>query len=179
MLGQPVAQTFAYDGSTEFLKWSSGVPSVVTAGDLQAGDYVRVNVKAPRGSSLATIEGTSAGTVGDLGTSITPPDKPEYLFRGKVLSVGAGVIRLNVKSGNERASRLLIGKSSTQPFQVNASTIYLSWQGNVPTVIALSDVKKGDSIAIHVRADKGSTLRQVEAAGATKVAEHEPASTTT
>src|SRR5262245_24455366 len=44
MLGAPVTQTFAYDSSTEFLKWSGGKPTVVQAGDLAAGDYVRVNV---------------------------------------------------------------------------------------------------------------------------------------
>ena len=49
MLGQPVTQTFAYGTKTEFLKWSKGIPTVVQAGDLAAGDYVTVNVRAPRG----------------------------------------------------------------------------------------------------------------------------------
>ena len=34
MLGQSVDQTFSYNSSTEFLKWSHGVPTVVSAGDL-------------------------------------------------------------------------------------------------------------------------------------------------
>src|SRR4051794_22788945 len=38
MLGQPVTQTFAYGSNTEFLKWSKGIPTVVQAGDLAAGD---------------------------------------------------------------------------------------------------------------------------------------------
>ena len=39
MLGQPVTQTFAYGSSTEFLKWSKGIPAIVEASDLAAGDY--------------------------------------------------------------------------------------------------------------------------------------------
>ena len=54
LLGKPVAQTFSYGAQTEFLQWTNGVPKVVQAGDLKAGDYVRVNVRAPRGSSLDT-----------------------------------------------------------------------------------------------------------------------------
>src|SRR5437763_10475620 len=37
MLGAPVTQTFAYDSSTEFLKWANGIPTVVQANALAAG----------------------------------------------------------------------------------------------------------------------------------------------
>src|ERR1700760_3283177 len=56
MLGAPVTQTFAYGTDTEFLKWSKGIPTVVQPGDLAAGDYVTVNVRAPRSSDLNAIE---------------------------------------------------------------------------------------------------------------------------
>ena len=39
MLGQSVSQTFTYGSNTEFLKWSKGIPSVVQAGDLAAGQF--------------------------------------------------------------------------------------------------------------------------------------------
>ena len=67
MLGQPVAQTFAYGSNTEFLKWSAGIPTVVQPGDLAAGDFVWVHVRAARGSALADIESQQAGLVGDRG----------------------------------------------------------------------------------------------------------------
>ena len=41
----------------------------------------------------------------------------------------------------------------------------------------LADLKAGDKVAIHVRAQAGSTLGQVEATPAARVAEHEPAET--
>ena len=52
LLGASVDQTFAVGTGTEFLKWSHGVPTVVHANDLTAGDWVVVNVRAPLGASL-------------------------------------------------------------------------------------------------------------------------------
>ena len=177
MLGRPVEQTFSYGDATEFLQWTGGVPKVVQADDLESGDYVRVNVRAPRGSSLATIESTNAFLIGDHGTDLVKPDKPEYLFRGQVASVGSASVTLTVRGGNMRALRLMQGRSTSQTFTVGSSTIYLLWEGRVPSVISLSDLKSGDRVAIHVRAEARSTLAQVEATAATKLAEHEPAQT--
>jgi hypothetical protein len=175
LLGSSVGQTFTYGDKTEFLRWTNGVPKVVQAGDLQAGDYVRVDVRAPRGSSLATIESTAAGLIGDHGTQLNRPDKPDYLFRGTVASVGSSSISVDIRGGNRRALRLLLGSSRTQTFTVGDSTIFLLWQGKVPTVTQLADLKAGDKVAIHVRTQAGSTLGQVEATPAARVAEHEPA----
>ncbi len=174
LLGKSVDQTFSYGDSTQFLKWSNAIPKVVEAGDLDAGDYVRVNVRAPRGSSLETIESTDAGVIGDRGTELTRPDKPDYLFRGRVVSTGSSSVTVTVRGGNLHALRLLRGQAATQTFTVGSSTVFLRWQEKVPTVISLSDLKSGDAVAIHVRAEKGSTLAQVEATAAAKVAEHEP-----
>lgn len=176
LLGQPVAQTFSYGSDTEFLHWNDGVPSVVQAGDLDSGDVVRVNVRAPRGSSLATIESTSAKLIGDHGPNPTKPDKPLFLFRGQVVSTGTSSITIEARGGDRRALRLLLGEPRTQTFAVGSSTIYLTWKGIVPTVTSLADVKPGDRVQIRVRAAAGSTLAEVEATTATKVTEHEPGS---
>ena len=176
LLGHSVDQTLSYGDATEFLQWSNGVPTVVHAGDLDTGDYVWVHVRAPRGSSLDAIEDTDAGVVGDRGTELNPPSKPLYLFRGKVTAVGSGTVSVHVAGGNRRALRLLVGNSADQTFAVGDSTIYLDWQGKVPTVIEQSGLKAGDRVVVRVRADSGSTLGQVEATPAVKVAEHEPAS---
>src|SRR6266576_6287893 len=92
MLGAPVTQTFAYGSSTEFLKWSKGIPTIVQAGDLAAGDYVTVNVRAPRNANLATIEQQQAGIVGDHGTQLFTPANPLYLLRGTLTSVGSSSV---------------------------------------------------------------------------------------
>ncbi len=175
LLGSSAAQTFAYGNKTEFLRWTNGLPKVVQAGDLQAGDHVRVNLRAPRGSSLDAIESTAAGLVGDHGTQLTRPDQPEYLFRGTVAAVGSSTVSVDVRAGNRRALRLLLGGSRAQTFAVGGSTIYLLWQAKVPTVVEKSDLKVGEKVVVRVRAKAGSTLGEVTSTPAAKVAEHEQA----
>ncbi|MHB8650752.1 MAG: hypothetical protein ACYDBR_11350 [Gaiellaceae bacterium] len=176
MLGQPVAQTFAYGADTEFLKWADGIPTVVQAGDLATGDYVRVNIRAPRNASLATLEQKSAGVIGDQGTTLNHPDQPLYLFRGKLTSVGASSVTVHVSGGDRRALRLLLGASSDQTFTFGSSTIFLLWQGKVPTVIDASKLVVGDKIVVRIRAAKGSSLAQVEATAANHIGDREPSS---
>jgi len=174
MLGQPVTQTFTYGDRTEFLKWSKGIPTVVQAGDLAAGDYVWVHVRAPRNAVLSEIEQVQAGIVGDHGTQLFKPNKPLFLFRGKLTAVGSTSVSLHVTGGNHRALHLLIGSSSEQSFTFGDGTIFLLWQGKVPTVIDASKLTIGDRIVVRIRADKGSSLAEVTSTPANKIAEREP-----
>jgi hypothetical protein len=174
MLGQPVTQTFAYDATTEFLKWSAGKPTVVQPGDLAAGDVVRVNVRTQRGADLATIEHQPAGIVGDHGTTLFRPTMPLYLFRGTLSSVGASSVTVHVTGGNRRALRLLIGGSSDQSLAFDGNTIFLLWQGKVPTVIDATKLVVGDRIIVRIRAKAGSSLSQVESTPANHIGDREP-----
>lgn len=177
MLGQSQNQTFTVSGSTEFLIWANGVPKVGTVGDLRRGDWVSLNVRAKAGSSLADIEGSAAGLVGDHTTHGNPSPLPLYLYRGQVAGPQAnGRIALNVGGGNAHALRTMIGQASAQTFAYGDDTIFLLWQGKVPTVIDASQLKAGDRITIRVRAPKASTLAQVETTPAVHVGDHEPAS---
>jgi hypothetical protein len=175
MLGAPVTQTFAYDSTTEFLKWSAGKPTVVQPGDLAAGDYVRVNVRTQRGADLATIEQQAAGIVGDHGTTLYKPNMPLYLFRGTLSSVGTTSVGVHVTGGNRRALRTLIGGSADQSFTFGDDTIFLLWQGKVPTVIDPTKLVVGDRIVVRIRAKAGSSLSQVESTPANHVGDREPA----
>jgi hypothetical protein len=175
MLGQPVTQTFAFGATTEFLKWANGIPTVVQAGDLVAGDWVWIHVRAPRQASLAEIEQQQAGIVGDHGPQLFKPDKPLYLFRGTLSAVGSSTVTVHVTGGNHRALRLLVGASSDQMFTFAPETIFLLWQGKVPSVIDPSKLTIGDRIVVRIRADKGSSLAQVTSTPARKLAEREPA----
>ena len=175
MLGQPVTQTFAYGANTEFLKWSGGIPTVVQAGDLAAGDYVWVHVRAARDAALSEIEQNPAGLVGDHGTTLDKPDQPLYLFRGTLTSVGSSSVAVHVLGGDGRAIRLMIGQSADQTFTFGGETIFLLWQGKVPTVIDASKLVVGDKIVVRIRAAKGSSLAQVEATAANHIGDREPA----
>jgi hypothetical protein len=175
MLGAPVTQTFAYGANTEFLKWSGGIPTVVQPGNLAAGDFVWVHVRAPRGSDLAAIEQTQAGIVGDHGTQLFKPSRPLYLVRGTLTSVGTSTVTVHVTGGNRHALRLLIGASGDQTFTFGDGTIFLLWQGKVPTVIDASKLVVGDRIVVRIRAAQGSSLAQVEATASNHIGDREPA----
>jgi len=176
LLGQSDQQTFAYGASTEFLRWSGGVPTVVSASALDAGDWVRVNVRAPAGSSLATIEATAPGIVGDEVTQPQPPGEPLFLVRGTLTAVGSTTVTMNVTGGNREALRLMIGQPAPQSFSFGPDTIILLWQGNVPSVISAGQLTPGDRFVVRVRAAKGSTLAQVEASEAVHLGDREPVS---
>ena len=99
-----------------------------------------------------------------------------WLYAGTVDGAqSGGHIALHVKGGNARALRTLLGQSSDQTFTYDDNTIFLLWQGKVPTVIAASQLKAGDRITIRIRAPRLSTLAQVEATPARHVGDHEPA----
>ena len=175
MLGAPVTQTFAYGSNTEFLQWSKGLPTVVQPSALAAGTYVWVHVRAPRGSSLATIEQSPASLVGDHGPQLFKPNQPLYLFRGTLASVGHGTVTVNVSGGNKRALHLMIGAQTGQTFTFGDDTIFLLWQGKVPTVIDASKLVVGDRIVVRVRAAANSSLAQVESSAARHIGDKEPA----
>jgi hypothetical protein len=175
MLGAPVTQTFAYGASTEFLKWSKGIPAVVGPGDLAAGEFVWVHVRAPRGATLAEIEQQPAGIVGDHGTQLFKPGKPLYLFRGTLSSVGSGTVTVHITGGNHHALKLLVGSSADQSFTFGENTIFLLWQGKVPTVIDASKLVVGDKIVVRIRAAMGASLGQVESTPANHIGDREPA----
>jgi hypothetical protein len=175
LIGQSQDQTFALGSSTEILVWSHGVAHVGSVTDLKAGDSVQVNVRAPHGSTLQTIESTPAGTVGDHGASTKTASRPLYLYVGTVTGPqSGGRIALHVTSGNWRGLQTMLGQSLDQSFSYDDGTIFLLWQGKVPTVIDASHLQAGDRITIRVRAPRSSTLAQIEATPARHVGDHEP-----
>lgn len=176
LLGQSQNQTFSLDANTEVLVWSKGIPTVSSSSAINTGDWVVVRIHAPRGSSIAEIETHAAGIVADRGTNPAGAHKPLYLFRGTVTGPqSGGKIALHVTGGDRRALRLLLGQSTDQTFSYDEGTIFLLWQGKVPSVIDASKLKAGDKITVRIRAPRGSTLEQVEATPANHVGDHEPA----
>lgn len=176
MLGQAQTQTFTIGARTEVLVWRDGVPHVASWGDLKANDWVQVNVRAKGNSTLAEIDATPATIIGDHAHGPQHPALPLYLFRGTVDGPqSGGHVVLHVRGGNARALRLLVGQSKDQTLTYSDSTVFLLWQGKVPSVISPSQLKAGDLITVRVRAPRLSTLAQVEATPARHVGDHEPA----
>ena len=174
MLGQSQNQSFTIGGTTEILVWRKGIPAVGSYLDLKPGDWVNVNVRDRVGSTLADLEAKPAGIIGDR---IHQPNAalPLWLYVGTVAGPqSGGHIALHVNAGNRRALRSLLGQSADQTFTYDDNTIFLLWQGKVPTVIAASQLKAGDRITVRIRARAVSSLAQVESTPARHVGDHEP-----
>ena len=175
LIGQSQVQTFALGEKSEILVWSGGTPKVSAFSDLKAGDTVVLNIRAKSGSSLAEIVATPAAVVSDRGADPRKAHKALFLYAGTVAGAqSGGHIALHVTSGNWRGLRSLLGQSVDQSFAYGDSTVFLHWQGKVPTVIDASQLKAGDRITVRVRATRDATLAQVEATAATHVGDHEP-----
>src|SRR5205085_12660843 len=104
--------------------------------------------------------------------------RPRYLFRGRLAApAGTSTLAVDVRAGNRPALRLLLGQSSRQTFAYGPETIFLLWQGKVPTVISAAQLTVGQRVTVRIRAPRGSTLGQVKSTPAVHVGEHEPPDT--
>jgi hypothetical protein len=178
LVGQTRNRTFAVDASTEFLLWSQGKPTVVTLDSLSAGDLVTVHVRADRGASLLQIETTPASVVADRGMNPGKPHRALWLFRGTLNAPAtSSTVSIHVFDGNHRALRSLLGSPVDETFTYDSHTVFLLWQGKVPSVISATQLQAGDRVTVRVRAPRGSTLAQVAATPAARIAEHEPSAT--
>src|SRR5262249_51532540 len=141
--------------------------------DLHQGDWLNVRVRARAGSSLQEIENTPAATVADR--AAPGRARPLWLFEGAVPGPqSGGRIALHVDSGNWKALHVMLGQPLDQSFSYDDGTIFLLWQGRVPTVIDPSQLRPGDRITVRIRAPRDATLVQIEATPANHVGDHEP-----
>src|SRR5205809_8062832 len=65
LVGQGKSQQFAVGQSTQYIRWTNGVPTVVPESSLVARDRVSVKVRSRRQWSLAQCDGAAAGRVAD------------------------------------------------------------------------------------------------------------------
>jgi hypothetical protein len=177
LIGQGRTQQFAVDSNTQYIRWTHGVPTVVTESNLVAGDRVSINVRAPREDSLAQIEATPAWRVADRGPEGRFSRRPLWLFIGSLEAPAAsGHFTLSMRDGNHRALKALLGQPLDQTFTYDRHTIFVLWQNGVPQVISPSQMVVGDRISVRIRAPQAYSLAQVEATPANHVGDHQPGS---
>ncbi|MDX6506576.1 MAG: hypothetical protein QOG06_1220 [Gaiellaceae bacterium] len=176
LVGQSDSGQFAVDSNTQYLRWTHGVPTVVTESNLLAGDRVSVRVIADRRASLAGIEATNARRVADSGATGRFPSQPLWLFIGTLDgSASGGHLTLHVRDGNLRALRAMLGQPLDETFRYDAHTVFVVWRGGVPTVVSPGDLQSGDRIAVRIRAPRAFSLAQVEQVPANHVGDRQPA----
>ena len=175
-IGQSDDRNFAVDSNTQFLRWTHGVPTVVPESNLLAGDRVTVRIRADRSSSLSQVESTPARQVADQGPSGRFPRQPLWLFIGTLNGpASGGHVSLHITNGNLRALRGMLGQPLNETFSYDAHTVFVLWQGRVPTLISPGQLKVGDRISVRIRAPQRYSLAQVEQVPANHVGDHEPA----
>ena len=175
LVGQGRDQLFKVDANTQYLLWQNGVPKVVAEDALDAGDVVSIRIRADRGASLAQVEANAARNVADRGESPGHAARPLWLFIGTLAAPAAnGKISLHITSGNWRGLHAMLGQPLDQSFSYDSHTIFLLWQGRVPSQISAAQLKVGDRISVRIRAPRGSSLAAVENKPANHVGDHEP-----
>ena len=176
LIGQSDNVNFAVDANTQFLRWTHGVPTVVPESNLLAGDRVTVRVRTDRRSSLAQIATTAARQVADRGPSGRFPRQPLWLFIGTLNApASGGHVSLHITDGNLRALRGMLGQPLNETFGYDAHTVFVLWQGRVPTVISPGQLRVGDRISVRIRAPRTFSLSQVEQVPANHIGDHAPA----
>lgn len=177
LIGHGDNQQFAVGSTTQFIRWTHGVPTVVPESNLVAGDRVSVKIRADRRASLAQIEATPAKVVADTGPpNGRYPRRPLWLFIGTLNApASGGHFSLHITNGNLRSLRAMLGQPLNQTFAYDAHTIFVVWQGRVPTLISPSQLHMGDRISVRIRAPGAFALGQVEQVPANHVGDHQPA----
>jgi hypothetical protein len=173
LIGQSDNRNFAVDGSTQFIRWTHGVPTVVTESNLLAGDRVTVRIRADRRAAIGQIESTPARQVADRGPAGRFPNKPLWLFAGTLDAPAAnGHLTLHIRDGNLRALRAMLGQALDQTFSYDGHTVFVLWHGRVPTVVSPGQLHPGDRVTVRIRAPHAFSLAQVEAVAANHVGDH-------
>ncbi len=174
MLGDDGNATFLVDGKTSIQHWAHRTPSPVTLDQISAGDWVSVQIRAPRGLKIADLQNVPAKSVADYAKHWVPK-LPLFRYAGTVISTTPTSVTVTVERGNRRALHSLLNRPSQETFTVGARTQYLLWTGWVPTVETLGDIAPGDAVAVNIRAPRRSTLAQLTATPARTIGEHQPA----
>jgi hypothetical protein len=160
-----------------YLRWAHGVPTVVSQSNLVVGDAVTIRIRAPRNSSLAQVESSPAKLVSDRGPNPGRALRPLWLFQGTLNSPAAnGHLSVHIMDGNHRALKAMLGQQLDQTFTYGRRTVFILWQGRVPTLISPSQLQVGERISVRIRAAGNSSLAQVESTPANHVGAHEPPS---
>ena len=177
LIGHGDNQQFAVGPGTQYIRWTHGVPTAVPESNLVAGDRVSVKIRADRRASLAQIEATQANVVSDTGPpNGRYPRRPLWLFIGTLNApAGGGHFSLHITDGNLRSLRAMLGQPLNQTFTYDGHTIFVVWQGRVPTPVSPSQLRAGDRISVRIRAPGSFAVGQVEQVPANHVGDHQHA----
>jgi hypothetical protein len=151
LLGAAQPTTFTADGKTRWIAVNGNTPVLGASDTVLAGDLLRVVVRAPRHTPLATLVATPAAGVTDLSARTRPAGRL-FLFGATAASIDttARTITVDVNFGNWRGLFSLLGQPVHQTFAYDGNTVFLKWRHGVPIGVDPSVIHAGDPLTLRV-----------------------------
>jgi hypothetical protein len=150
LLGAAQPTTFTIDGHTRWISVHGNMPVLAASDSVVAGDIVRVVVRAPFHTPLATLLTTPAASVTDL-SARTRPTGRMFLFGAKAAAIdtSAHTITVDINFGNWRGLFALLGQPVHESFLYDANTVFLTWRHGVPVGVDPSVIHTGDPLTLR------------------------------
>jgi hypothetical protein len=151
LLGAAQPTTFTTDSKTRWIAVNGNAPVLGASATVLAGDLVRVVVRAPRHTPLATLVATPAASVTDLSARARPAGRL-FLFgaTASAIDTTAHTITVDVNFGNWRGLFALLGQPVHQTFTYDANTVFLTWRHGVPIGVDPSVIHAGVPLTLRV-----------------------------
>jgi hypothetical protein len=151
LLGATQPTTFTTDRKTRWIAVNGNRPLLGASDTVVAGDIVRVVVRAPFHTPLATLLATPAASVTDL-SARTRPTGRMFVFGATASAVDttAHKITVDVNFGNWRGLFALLGQPVHQTFSYDGNTVFLKWRHGVPIGVDPSVIHTGDRLTLRV-----------------------------
>jgi hypothetical protein len=151
LIGAAQPTTFTTDAGTRWISVHGNMPLLGASDTVLAGDIVRVVVRAPFHTPLATLVATPAASVTDL-SARTRPHGRLFLFGATAAAIdtNAHTITVDVNFGNWRGLFALLGQPVHQTFTYDANTVFLKWRHGVPIGVDPSVIHPGDPLTLRV-----------------------------
>jgi hypothetical protein len=158
LLGAAQPTTFAADAKTRWIAVTGSTPMLAASDVVLAGDVVRVVVRAPWHTPLATLVATPLASVTDLSAQTRPAGRL-YLFGATAAAIDttAHTITVDANFGNWRGLYALLGQPLHQTFTYDARTVFLKWRHGVPIGVDPSVIHAGDPLTLRVFAPAWNT----------------------
>jgi hypothetical protein len=151
LLGAAQPTTFVTDANTRWIAVNGNTPVLGASDTVVAGDLVRVVVRAPWQTPLATLVATPAASVTDLSERTRPAGRL-FLFgaTASAIDTTAHTITVDVNFGNWRGLFALLGQPVHQRFVYDANTVFLMWRHGVPIGVDPSVIHGGVPLTLRV-----------------------------
>jgi hypothetical protein len=151
LLGAAQPTTFTADANTRWIAVNGNTPVLGASDTVLAGDLVRVVVRAPWHTPLATLVATPAANVTDLSARTRPAGRL-FLFGATAAAIDttAHTLTVDVNFGNWRGLFALLGQPVHQTFHYDSSTVFLMWRHGVPVGVDPGVIHPGDPLTLRV-----------------------------